>query len=302
MESLRSWARSIAPALVAALVLLGGGACARARIYPDPTGPAYSGSFAPDQEAGEGEPAALRIVTFNVEYALRVDRALAALREHPALAGADLVALQEMDAAGTEAVARGLRLNYAYFPASVHPKHLRDVGNAVLTPWPIVRSYKLPLPHLSRGLGQARLATVAVVRVMGREIRAYSLHLGSPLGASPGQRREQLEVVTRDAAGAGEPVVVAGDFNSASIGERMAAAGYDWITRGVGPSTKHLSYDHVFVKGLVSARTRAGVARDVREASDHRPVWALLLGPRWAELDPRAASETRSPVAPPPDR
>lgn len=247
-------------------------ACKTAQNYLDPRGPAYAGSH-----AGSHEPAAsLRIVTFNVEYALRVDRALAALSSHPRLRDADLLALQEMDAPGAEALARGLGLNYVYYPASLHPKTRRDVGEAILTPWPIEGSFKLPLPHRSRVLHQSRAAVGARVRVGGRLIRIYALHLGSPFGASSGQRRDQLEVVLCHARDSPDPVVIAGDFNSGSIGSRLEAAGYLWLTRRVGPTAHRFSFDHVFVKGLTFGEAAAGVAREVKDASDHRPVWVEL--------------------------
>lgn len=257
----------------------------------------YTGSFAlpgdppleaPPGGSPEGGPGRrlLRVVTFNVEYALRVDQALRALREHAYLRGADLIALQEMDAPGTEAIARGLGLNYVYYPASIHPKYERDVGNAILSPWPIERSFKLPLPHRSRGLRQARLAAGAIVKVDGQRLRVYSLHLGSPLGASPGQRRDQLQVVLCDAQDSPDPVVIAGDFNSKGLGQRLVAAGYLWPTREVGPSTRRFSFDHVFVRGLLLREARAGVAREVKDASDHRPVWAEI----WPAADEATSS------------
>jgi endonuclease/exonuclease/phosphatase family metal-dependent hydrolase len=261
-------------ALLALLVALNGG-CRTAKPYLDPRGPVYSGSAAPERTPGPS----LRIVTFNIEYALRVDRALVALREHPDLKDADLLALQEMDAAGTEAIAKGLGLNYVYYPASLHPKHRRDVGNAILAPWPIEGSFKLPLPHRSRVVRQSRAAVGAIVRVGSRRLRVYSLHLGSPFGASPGQRRDQIDVVLCDARDSADPVVIAGDFNSKGIGSRLVAEGYVWLTSAVGPTTRSFSFDHVFVRGLSVERGVAGVARDVTDASDHRPVWALLRVP-----------------------
>jgi endonuclease/exonuclease/phosphatase family metal-dependent hydrolase len=218
-------------------------------------------------------------VTFNVEYSLRADRALAALRDHPRLQGADLVALQEMDAPSTAAIARGLGVSYAYCPGSIHPKYNRDVGNAILSPWPLSETMKIPLPHRSRILGQARVAVRATVIVAGRRLRFYALHLGSPFGASPGQRRDQIDVVLRDAADSPDPVVIAGDFNSKGLGERLVAAGYAWPTRDIGTTTHGFSFDHVFVKGLDTATMQAGVARDVTDASDHRPIWVVLAGP-----------------------
>jgi endonuclease/exonuclease/phosphatase family metal-dependent hydrolase len=247
--------------------------CRHSQPYLDPLGPSYLGALAHERARGPG----LRIVTFNIEYALRVERALVALREHSQLRDADLLLLQEMDGAGTQAIARALGLNYVYYPASVHPKHRRDVGNAILTPWPIERTFKLPLPHASRLLRQTRAATGAIVRVGDLRVRVYSVHLGSPFGASPRQRRDQLEVVLCDARDHGGPVVIAGDFNSGAIGERLVADGYVWLTQDVGATRWIFSLDHVFAKGLAFARAAAGVARDVRDASDHRPVWAELL-------------------------
>jgi endonuclease/exonuclease/phosphatase family metal-dependent hydrolase len=246
--------------------------CRTAQNHLDPRGPVYSAAYAGERQARP----ILRIVTFNVEYALRVDRALAALREHPHLREADVVALQEMDAEGVERIAGALQLNSVYYPASLHPKHGRDVGNAILTPWPIESIFKLPLPHRSRVIGQSRAAVGAVVVVGGRRIRVYSVHLGSPFGASPGQRRDQIDVVLCHARGAPEPVVVAGDLNSSGLGARLEADGYLWATRGVGPTVRGFSFDHVFVKGLPFAEANAGAARDVKDASDHRPVFVDL--------------------------
>lgn len=249
-------------------------ACAKARNYLDPDGPRYVG--------GEGVPpepriGRRRVVTFNIEYALRVDRAIVALREHADLRGADVLTLQEMDAPGVEAIAKALGLNYAYYPAALHPKTHRDVGEAVLSPWPIERSWKLRLPHLSRVLGQSRAAVGAVLRIDGKRVRVYSVHLGSPLGASPGQRREQAEAILADARSSLDPVIVAGDFNSHGIGRFFESRGYTWVTRTVGPTTRRFSFDHVFVSGFpVGLPPAAAVATDVKDASDHRPVWALV--------------------------
>jgi len=217
-------------------------------------------------------------VTFNIQYAKRVDAAIAGLRALPQLRDPDLLLLQEMDAAGVERIAAALGLNYIYYPASLHPGTKRDVGNAILSPWPIDDDAKLPLPYTSRFLGQARIAVSARVRVRGRDVRVYSLHLGSPFGASPGERRAQADRVLADAAARGLPAIVGGDFNSHGLGRRLEQAGYAWPTRDVGASVRGRSYDHVFVRGLrLAPGTRAAVARELTDASDHRPVWAELV-------------------------
>jgi endonuclease/exonuclease/phosphatase family metal-dependent hydrolase len=264
-------------ALLAVVLGVGFCACRTGGYYPDPLGPVFLGAFARTGPArAEAGPLRLKIVTFNIEYALRIERALAALRENAALKDADFLALQEMDAPGTEHVAAGLGLDFAYSPAWLNPKYGRDVGDAILSRWPLSDARKLPLPHRSRLLGQARVAVRATADVKGRRIRFYSLHLGSPFGASPGQRRDQIDVVLADAEDSPDPVVIAGDFNSHGLGERLVARGYAWPTRDAGPTTHGYSFDHVFVKGLRILDARAGVARDVTDASDHRPVWVEI--------------------------
>jgi hypothetical protein len=106
--------------------------CASATPYLDPEGPLFGGTPAAAAEPPSARSRELlRVVTFNVEYAKRVDRAVVALRTHPELREADLLLLQEMDAEGTESIARALSLHWAYVPGSRHPDTHRDVGNAV---------------------------------------------------------------------------------------------------------------------------------------------------------------------------
>jgi endonuclease/exonuclease/phosphatase family metal-dependent hydrolase len=259
------------PAALALCILLGAG-CKTAQNYLDPAGPVYRGASA---SVASGDPD-IRVVTFNIAYGLEVDRAIAALTRHPALRDADLVALQEMDAPGVEAIARALYMNYVYYPVSLSPKYGRDFGNALLSPWPIEDTRKVLLPHTSRIVKQGRAAVAARVRIADRTFQVYSVHLGSPFGTSPGNRRRQAEVVLADARSFEGPVIVAGDFNSHGLGERFLAEGFAWPTRHVGASVRGFSYDHIFVRGLRVAGTEAGVARDVKDASDHRPVWAEL--------------------------
>ena len=272
---------------LALTVLLGAG-CKTAQNYLDPAGPVYRG--------GSGSVASedrdIRVVTFNIEYSLQVDRAIAALSSHPALKDADLLALQEMDAPGVESIARALHMNYVYYPASLNPKYGRDLGNAVLSPWPIEETRKILLPHTSRMLKQGRAAVAARVRMADRVFQVYSLHLGSPFGASPCDRQHQAAVVLADASSFPGPVIVAGDFNSHGIGKRFLAEGFAWPTRNVGHSVRGFSFDHIFFRGLRVAEAEAGVARDVKDASDHRPVWAEL---RLAEPASSAAGSAASP-------
>ena len=259
-------------ALVAGMSL----ACAVARNYPDPDEPRYEGRHAPPRSAVT--PESVRVVTFNIQFARHTDRAIAAVRDHPALRHPDLLLLQEMDAVGVEAVALAVGLNYVYFPAARHPKTGRDFGNAVLSPWPIEEAWKLVLPHSSRYVHLARAAVAARVRIGRRAVRVYSVHLGAPLEIGGADRRSQAEAILRDARGSPDPVVIGGDLNSSGVGRTFEADGLGWPTRGLGGTRGPFSVDHVFTRGFGQVACGAGVVRDV-DASDHRPVWTVLAMP-----------------------
>jgi endonuclease/exonuclease/phosphatase family metal-dependent hydrolase len=265
--------------------------CATAPNYLDPAGPVYRGTGS----AAPADDHAIRVVTFNIQFALRVDRAIVALRGHPALRRADILVLQEMDAPGVEAVARALHMNYVYYPVSLHPKHGRDFGNAVLSPWPIEESRKLLLPHASRIVKQARAAVAARIQVGDQMLQVYSLHLEAPFRISAGDRRDQAAAILADARSTKDPVVVAGDLNNHEVGAEFEKEGFAWPTKDVGASVHGFSFDHVFVRGLRFDRAVAGVARDVKDASDHRPVWVDLRMPpaRSAREGPNPGADTR---------
>lgn len=266
--------RVIAGALVLAAAAVSSGCVSN---YLDPAGPFYATTHGDGRDMEPG----IRVVTFNVERGRRVDQAIAALQANPALRAADVVALQEMSADGVEAVARALRMNSVYFPASREPGGGADWGNAILSPWPLEDARKLLLPHRSVGSRRARTATRARLLRPGGALRVYSTHLGSVWGTTEGRRRDQAEVILADAAGVNEPVVITGDFNSRELGQLFLQRGYCWPTRDVGPTVDRYSVDHVFARGLCAGpASAAGVAREVTDASDHRPVWAVLVAAR----------------------
>ncbi len=273
----------LAAALAAALAL----GCASAHNYLDPGGPRYEYGREAAAPPAPSAAAPLRVVSFNIAYAIEIDRALEVLRGTPALRQLDLLALQEMDAPGTERIAKALGLNAVYFPSGVHPKHERDFGCALLSPWPLVEPRKLVLPHGARGSGLRRAVTIATLVRGSERFRAYSVHLPSPLAVSGGSRREELRVLAADASASTDPVVIAGDFNSHDKVEELERAGLEWLTRRLGDTTRFkllgipitgLSYDHFIVRGLRLAEGDAalGVVKDNRGASDHLPIWAVL--------------------------
>ena len=261
-------ARATAAALLTLLA-----ACAPATNYEGSTAPRYSWAAprVPDPVPG------LRVVTFNIRYAKEAEGALAAIRADDHLRGADVIALQEMDAAGVDVIARGLGLSYVYYPAAVHPGGGRDFGNAVLARGSILADGKLFLPHLSRGRGMQRVATWADLDVDGLRFRMYSLHLSADAEMSRRKRLDQVRAVLAHARKQPGPVVMAGDFNDRlAVGYAFVSAGYEWVSRDLPATVSWFTWDHVFARGLaLVALDRRGVA-DPRGSSDHRPVWADL--------------------------
>jgi endonuclease/exonuclease/phosphatase family metal-dependent hydrolase len=273
--------------LVAALLLAASGPGCAAVNYLDPAGPlhvvAREGTVPVDPPS-----TALRVVSFNIAYAVEIDRAIAVLRDSEPLRRPDVLALQEMDAPGTERIARALGMNSVYFPSGVHPKYDRDFGCAILSPWALEGPRKVVLPHGARGSGLRRSATSAVVVRGSERVRVYSVHLPSPLAVSGGSRKAQLRALAADAASSDLPVVIVGDFNSHDKVEELARAGFAWVTRQAGDTARFrlfgigllgLSYDHVLARGLEAApgKDAVGVVQDNRGASDHKPVWAVLV-------------------------
>jgi endonuclease/exonuclease/phosphatase family metal-dependent hydrolase len=275
-------ARAAAAVLTAGGSLLLAGSCTVTN-YLDPAQPYYATRHGVAREAEPG----LRVVTFNVERGRRVAEAVAALQHHADLREADVVVLQEMSGEGVAAVARALRMNSAYHPASREPRGGPDWGNAVLSPWPIDDARKVRLPHRSRLNQRARTATAVRVSLPTGAVRVYSTHLGSVRGMSEAKRRDQALAILADAADSREPVVIAGDFNSERLGRLFEEQGYCWPTRHVGPTVDRYAVDHVFARGLCAPGEggHAGVAREVTDASDHRPVWARFAAARPAAAD-----------------
>jgi endonuclease/exonuclease/phosphatase family metal-dependent hydrolase len=267
--------KSSVTTLIRLILMAGLLGCPTGRNYTGPDGPRYAGGTAVPEDSGYKDAIALRVVSFNIEYALRVDSAIAVLAGDPALRNADVILLQEMDERGTRRVADTLGMAYVYYPAVFRFNTQRDLGNAILSRWPIVEDRKIVLPHLARIVHSVRAATAATIRVGEALVRVYSLHLGTMAGLAQAARRDQLQAVLAD-AGRYPRVVIGGDLNDPGIGRIARDMGYTWPTQR-GPATTRIGrLDHILLKGLSSPDSAAaGTVLDVRSASDHLPVWAI---------------------------
>jgi endonuclease/exonuclease/phosphatase family metal-dependent hydrolase len=249
--------------------------CRTGRNYPSTEGPRYAGGPSPQAISSSLGSNTLRVVSFNIEFAERLDSAISLLAGDPALRDADVLLLQEMNEEATRRVAEALGMWYVYYPAIFHLRTKRHVGNAVLSRWPIVEDKKILLPHHGRFARTQRTATAATIRVGESLVRVYSTHLGTMTDVEPGSRRNQLRAIIADAARY-QRVVVGGDMNDVGVGRVARDEGYSWPTER-GPDTSWLGrLDHIFFKGLRSPDSAAaGTVLEVRNASDHLPVWAI---------------------------
>jgi endonuclease/exonuclease/phosphatase family metal-dependent hydrolase len=202
------------------------------------------------------------------------------LGANPQLSVADVVLLQEMDAPGTDAIARRLHMNYVYYPGSVHTNG-RDFGNAVLSRWPIVDDKKIILPHRNPKDGRIRIAVQATIATPSGDVSAYSVHNETPwLG--PRGRLEQVQAVLDDARASDLSVVAGGDFNTSDPGSVEAtvalfrSAGFVWASDGIGETAGIFTLDHIFAKELAAV----GAGTVSTKASDHRPAWAVVEFPQ----------------------
>jgi endonuclease/exonuclease/phosphatase family metal-dependent hydrolase len=266
--------RRLTVAVLAGAVLAS--SCITARNYQSSEAPRYAGE--PPPHLINAEPSdTIKVVSFNVEYALQVDSALLVLTTDTALQSVDIVLLQEMDGPSARYLARELGMWYVYYPATHHFLHQRDLGNAVLSRWPIVADARIELPHNARVWRTARTATAATIRVGATEVRVYSAHLGTYVNVTNEQRRAQLRTILADASD-NQRVIIGGDMNDPTLGQLAVDEGYLWPTRE-GPATATIGrLDHIFFKGLfIPHGVQSGTVLDVRNASDHRPVWAIGL-------------------------
>jgi endonuclease/exonuclease/phosphatase family metal-dependent hydrolase len=257
----------------AGLLLVWAAACATARNYIDPAGPIFTGA----QASAPRFPAALRVVTFNIEFARHLDRAADLLTRPGPLQDADVLVLQEMDAPGTESLARKLGMNHVYVPSAVHPSSDKDFGVAILSPWPLEEPGKILLPHQHRFRKMRRSAAVATVRAPSAAVRVFGVHFETSFGASGRAQRDQARTVAAEAAMWTGAVVIAGDFNGTAAARELAGLGFTWLTRDVHDTVGPIDADHIMVRDLcASSRTGAAKAQDSTNASDHSPVWTTV--------------------------
>lgn len=175
-----------------------------------------------------GAVASMRVVTWNLwwrfgPWEARQKAILSVLRDlRP-----DVIGLQEVwEADGVNMaawLADELGLHWTWAPSDVPERWQRriggakvDVGNAVLSRWPVIESEAMRLPA-PRELDDGRLALYARLAAPGHHVPFFTTHLTSAPHASA-VRCQQVtalaEFVAKRRDGTAFPPVITGDFNA----------------------------------------------------------------------------------------
>lgn len=257
-------------------------ACTRApENFIDPNTPRYARTdfIAPSHNAAT----TIRVISFNTDEGQATKDLLAILKNNKKLEHADILCLQEMDRKSVEWLAEVLQYNYVYYPSAVHPRHRKDFGSAILTPWPIEEDHKILLPFAmdDKFIKMNRAAVSARIQIHGQPVLVYSVHLGVIL--SPQNRAEQAHTIINSIPADTKTCVIAGDFNTyafmhvAAVLEEFNKARFTRATAGAGWTYKYWyllnrksTLDHIFIRGgeVIKAERISD-----RTVSDHRPLW-----------------------------
>ena len=254
--------------------------CTTAYNYLDPTGPRYAGSSSGDSRHFDGT---IGVVSFNIKESEKIDQAVRELREHEDLMDADIFLMQELDSTGAQTLAGSLQCNYVYYPASHRSNDAKDIGNAILSKWPILTDRKVLLPHNHPISRSRRIAVAAVVRIQNLDVLTISLHTQTYWPGGIDEMESQADSIVRSIPADAEYVVVGGDFNTAfpflcDMVERIFEAnGFIRASRNLGTTAKvgplRATLDHIYTRGF---RVLSLGKLEHTQASDHFPIWVSL--------------------------
>lgn len=261
-------------------------------------------------------PAALKVVTWNVEYGRDSARVLRQLATDPDLADADVLLLTEVPRHDPDSrpprinmardLARALRMNYVLAPQWDRHREVPGGGEhctAILAKYPIGNVAHIRFTPAYDHYGKldrigGRHALGADLLIAGERIRFYAVHLATRDNGF--DREKQLREVLADATAPTRPArqVIGGDFNtwtcnpmrqdctvppSAEPAVRaIVAAGWQDATPDFKSFTQlgvgffPQRLDWIFTRGLPALPGGRAVPT---QASDHLPLFAQLTPP-----------------------
>ncbi|MCA9398994.1 MAG: endonuclease/exonuclease/phosphatase family protein, partial [Candidatus Omnitrophica bacterium] len=231
-----------------------------------------------DQKKLDGN---LTVISYNIKYSRKIDKAIKLLIDHEDLNNDGILCLQEMTYEGVEKIAKTLQYNYIYYPAAVHRMARVNMGNAILSKWPIIKHRKLILPRIDDS-DSRRIAVQATVKIEDKEIMFFSVH--KEMMMRPRHRIKQVKQIIDSIPTDIRYCVIAGDFNTfrdktlKAILQAFEEDGFTTATGNVKWSYQHWYFlnkksrlDHIFSRGMNVVNSGHVVDRS---PSDHLPIWA----------------------------
>ena len=254
-------------------------ACRPIHNFIKPDEPIFTGSYADAKHVFNED---IKVITWNVKFSEKIDEALAELNNVEKLKGADIILLQEMNEEGVEKIAKSLEYNYVYYPASIHPHHGINFGNAILTKMQISDSQKIVMPHQNPKNGQKRIAVRATIVINDYKVLVYSVHTETSWLSSR-QRGDQLDYLVNNTGKESKYVIIGGDFNTmtpksvVNLEKRFGPFSLERTSKSAGPTVEigvfRFTMDHIFARNMTVLET--GVWGETK-ASDHSPLWAVF--------------------------
>ena len=172
----------------------------------------------------------------------------------------------------------------AVYRTNAYTRH-GEHGNAMLSRWPVVAHQH---EDMSDHRFEQRGLLHSEVRFHGVSIHVVVVHLGL-IRASRIRQMEQLKRFIAREIPAGEPLVVAGDFNDwgALVRRTLGGAGLvalDQESMATFPSRLPLvQLDHIYARGLVPVQLHVPRGRIWWRMSDHLPLIAEFRLPAAAK-------------------
>ena len=236
------------------------------------------------------EGSQLRVMAYNIHHAQPMGEDyidLDGIAKVIEQSGADLVALQEVDAdtersgPGNQAEMLAQKLGMEYFFAKTIDYGGGDYGTAVLSKYPITQKQVIPLPHVNQGAEQRVLGLVQIELPTGKEVAFASIHLDHKGDSS--DRLSQLREVITVTQEFEIPVILAGDFNALPDSETMEIVyqhfrstcedcGY---TYPADVPNKTIDFI-VYRDASESLRVLENKVIEEPKASDHRPIRVIF--------------------------
>lgn len=235
-------------------------------------------------------PLTLRVLTYNIHHGEGTDGRVDLSR----LAGVvtsvnpDLVALQEVDegterASGVDELAELARLTNLH---GVFGKAMDysggEYGVAVLSRWPLLRTFNDPLPILPEHEPRTALTVEVAAGGSGSRIEFTSTHLDQ--ARDPENRLAQARYLNERLAREDDhPTILAGDMNARPDTPVMGVLEGRWTNPAaadpspIGPSGRpRLRVDYVLIRPAARWRVVESSIVDEAMASDHRPLLVVL--------------------------